>query len=93
MELRVLKPLQRTTALLEIWEGERLIAKVFARQDGVRRFHFSKEAAAWGAHWGTLSTLASKAFELLDAADEEMKQARKGRSIDTVAFELTADTR
>ena len=77
MDLRILKPLDRTTAVLEIWDGDLLMAEVFARQDGVRRFHFSKEAAAWGPHWEVLSKLARKVTELLDAADEEMRQARQ----------------
>lgn len=77
MDLRTLKPLERSTAVVEIWNGHQLVAEVFARQDGVRRFHFSSEAAAWGPHWDTLSRLAPKVFELLDAADEEMRQARQ----------------
>ena len=76
MELRISKPLDRTTALLEIWNKQVLIARVFARPDGVRRFHFSKESARWGAHWVILSKLAAHATKLLDAADEEMRQAR-----------------
>ena len=77
MDLRILKPLNRTTAVLEIWDGELLIAEVFARQDGVRRFHLSKAAAAWGPHWKALSKLASRVTALLDAADDEMRQARQ----------------
>lgn len=80
MDLRILKPLERTTAVIEIWSGHLLVAQVFARQDGIRRFHFSREAAAWGSHWNTLSKLASKVFELLDVADEEMRQARQSSS-------------
>jgi len=76
MELRILKPLDRTTAVVEIWNKELLIARVFARPDGVRRFHFSRESARWGPHWGILSKLAAHVTELLDAADEEMKQVR-----------------
>lgn len=53
------------------------MAEVFARQDGVRRFHLSKKAAAWGPHWDTLGKLGSKVTELLDAADAEMRQARQ----------------
>lgn len=77
MDLRVLKPLDRTTAVVEIWDGDRLIAEVFARQDDVRRFHLSTEAAAWGPHWETLSKLAAEVTELLDAADGEMQQTRQ----------------
>jgi hypothetical protein len=76
MELRILKPLNRTTAVLEIWNKGLLVARVFARPDGVRRFHLSKESARWGPHWGILSKLAARVTELLDTADEEMRQAR-----------------
>lgn len=76
MELRILKPLDRTTAVVEIWNKELLIARIFARPDGVRRFHFSTESARWGSHWGILSRLAARVTELLDAADEEMRRAR-----------------
>ena len=80
MDLRILKPLDRTTAVLEIWDGEVLIAEVFARQDGVRRFHLSKEAAVWGPHWEALSKIAAQTTVLLDVADEEMRQARQNLS-------------
>ena len=76
MDLRVLKPVARTSGVIEIWNGELLLAKVFARHDGERHFHFSRKAAAWGPHWITLGNLASRVFELLDVADEEMRQAR-----------------
>jgi len=77
MDLRILKPLDRTTAVVEIWDGDLLMAEVFERQDGVRHFHLSKVAAAWGPHWGILSRLASQVTELLDVADAEMWQARQ----------------
>ena len=77
MDLRILKPLDRMTAVVEIWDGNLLMAQVFARPDGVRRFHMSKEAAAWGPHWETLSRLASQVTALLDVADEEMRLARQ----------------
>lgn len=77
MDLRILKPLDRMTAVLEIWDVDRLIAEVFAREDGVRRFHLSKEAAVWGPHWETLSKLARQVMELLDVADEEMRLSRQ----------------
>lgn len=77
MDLRILKPVNRTTAVVEIRNGNRLLAKVFAREDGVRRFHLSKEAAAWGPHWQVLSRVARRVSELLDVADEEMRQARQ----------------
>lgn len=81
MDLRILKPLDRTTAVLEIWDVDLLIAQVFARDDGVRHFHLSKEAAAWGPHWVALSKLARKVMELLDAADDEMEQARQSPAV------------
>lgn len=77
MDLRILKPLDRMTAVVEIWDGDLLVAEVFARQDGLRRFHLSQKAAAWGPHWETLSKLASQVSELLDVADEEMRQVRQ----------------
>jgi hypothetical protein len=77
MDLRILKPANRTTAVVEIRNGDLLLAKVFAREDGERRFHLSKEAAAWGPHWQILSRLAWRVSELLDVADEEMRQARQ----------------
>ena len=77
MDLRIVKPLDRTTAVVEIWDGGVLIAEVFARHDGVRRFHLTKKAAAWGPHWEILSKLASQVTELLDVADDEMRQARQ----------------
>jgi len=77
MDLRILKPLDRTTAVVEIWDGDLLMAEVFERQDGVRRFHMSTVAAAWGPHWEILSKLASQVTELLDVADAEMWQARQ----------------
>jgi len=86
MELRILKPPERKTAVIEIWNGHVLVAEVFARHDGVRRFHFSKEAAAWGPHWNILSKLASKVFELLDVADEEMRISRQIGASDGVCF-------
>jgi hypothetical protein len=76
MDLRILKPVNRTTAVVEIRDGNLLLAKVFTREDGVRRFHLSKEAAAWGPHWRILSKLARHVSELLDVADEAMRQAR-----------------
>jgi len=77
MNLRILKPADRTTAVVEIWDGDLLMAEVFERQDGVRRFHLSKKAAACGSHWETLTKLARHVTELLDQADEEMRQARQ----------------
>ena len=77
VDLRILKPVDRTTAVLEIWDGDLLMAEVFERPDGVRRFHLSKKAAAWGPHWEALSKLARQVTELLDQADEEMRQARQ----------------
>jgi hypothetical protein len=81
MDLRIVKPLDRTTAVVEIWDGGLLIAEVFARQDGVRRFYLTKEAAAWGPHWEILSKLATQVTELLDAADDEMRQARQSMRV------------
>jgi len=78
MDLRVLKPLNRATAVVQVWDGDLLVAEVFARHDGVRSFHLSKAAAVWGPHWETLSKLAARATALLDLADEEMLQARHG---------------
>lgn len=86
MDLRILKPMERTTAVIEIWSGDLLIAEVFAREDGVRRFHFSRQAAAWGPHWNILTKLASKVFELLDVADKEMMQARQSQAADGVCI-------
>ena len=77
MDVRILKPLDRTTAVVEIWDVDLLIAEVFEREDGVRRFHLSKAAAAWGPHWEILNKLARQVMELLDLADEEMRQARQ----------------
>lgn len=71
-----MKPLDRTTAVVEVWERDLLIVEVFARCDGTRHFHFVKEAAGWGPHWDILSKIAAKVFELLDVADEAMRQAR-----------------
>jgi hypothetical protein len=58
---------------------------VFERQDGVRRFHLSKKAASWGPHWESLAKLASQVTDLLDAADEEMRQARQSLATDSVS--------
>jgi len=77
MDLRVLKPLGRATAIVEIWDRHLLIVEVFAGQDGTRRFHFAEEAAGWGPHWNILSRLAPQVFKLLDVADKEMRQARE----------------
>lgn len=77
MDLRILKPVNRPTALIQIWDGDLLLAEVFAREDGVRRFHMSKDGAAWGSHWETLGRLAPHVMELLDEADEEMRVARE----------------
>lgn len=77
MELRILKRVDRTTGLVEIWDGDVLMAEVFAREDGARRLHMSKEGAAWGGHWETLARLAHHVMELLDVADEEMRLTRE----------------
>lgn len=77
MDLRILKPLDWTTAVVEFWEGDQLVAEVFARHDGVRRLHISKEAAAWGLDWEAFNRLAPQVTALLDQADEEMRQVRQ----------------
>lgn len=76
LDLRTLKPLDRTTAVVEIWDLGLLVAEVFAREDGERRFHLSTKAALWGPHWKTLGNLAAEVTKLLDVADEEMRLAR-----------------
>lgn len=60
--------------MVEIWDVDVQIAEVFAREDGVRRFHLSEQAACWGPHWELLSKLAQHVTKLLDVADEEMQQ-------------------
>ena len=77
MDLRIFKPLDRTTAVVELWDGDLLVAEVFARHDGVRRLHLSTEASAWGLDWEEVSKLAPQVTALLDEADEEMRQVRQ----------------
>ena len=77
MDLRIFKPLDSNTAVVEFWDGDRLVAEVFARHDGVRRFYLSNEAAAWGLDWEAFSQLAPQVTALLDKADEEMRQVRQ----------------
>jgi hypothetical protein len=69
--------LDQRTASAELWEGEELLAEVFARHDGVRRLYPSKEAAARGLDWETLNQVAPEVGKLLDRADEEMRQTRR----------------
>jgi hypothetical protein len=76
MDIRIFKPLDRRTASAEIWDGGRVVAEVFARDDGVRRLYLSKEAAAWGLDWQAFSQLVPDIGALLDRADEEMRQTR-----------------
>jgi hypothetical protein len=77
MDLRIFKPLDWTTAVVELWQDDRLVAEVFARHDGVRRLHISKDAAAWGIEWEAFNQLAPQVTALLDQADEEMRQVRQ----------------
>ena len=81
LDLRILKPANETTAVLEIRNKGRLLAKVFTRHDGVRYFHLPVEGAVWGPHWGTLSRLAKRADGALDVADEEMRQDRASAAL------------
>ena len=76
MDIRIFKPLDQQTASAELWDGEQLVAEVFARHDGVRRLHLSTEAAAWGLDWEAFSQLVPDVGRLLDQADEEMRQTR-----------------
>ena len=75
--MRIFKPLDRTTAVVELWDGDRLVAEVFARPEGLRRLYVSKEAVAWGLEWEPFSRLVPQVTALLDQADEEMRQARE----------------
>lgn len=77
MDIRIFKPLGRVTAALEFWEGDSLLAEVFARDDGIRRLYLSKEAAAWGLNWEAFTALVPEASTRLDQADDEMRQARQ----------------
>jgi len=77
MELGIFKPLGSRTAVAEIWESERLLAEVFAREDGVRRLYLSEEAVASGLDWRRFSGLVPEIEAALDKADEEMREARE----------------
>jgi hypothetical protein len=77
MDLRIFKPLDWTTAVVEFWQDDRLVAEVFARHDGVRRLYISEDAAAWGIEWEAFNQLAPQVTALLDQADEEMRQVRQ----------------
>lgn len=78
MDLRIFKALGRTTASLEFWDRDCLLAEVFACDDGVRRLHLSNEAASRGLDWDVFSQLVPEACKLLDQADEEMREVRHG---------------
>ena len=75
MDLRILKPIGRTSAVIEIWKANCCWPRYLPGAMESAIFTFLEKAAAWGPHWITLGNLASKVFELLDVADEEMRQA------------------
>ena len=77
MDVRIFKPLGWKTASLEVWDGQTLVAEVFADGEGVRRLYVSEEAARQGVEWGSFSKLAPGVGELLDLADEEMRRTRQ----------------
>ena len=72
MDLRIFKPLGATTAVAELWHGDRLLAEVFAREDSVRRLYLSEDASACGLEWEPFRQLIPRINDLLDQADKEM---------------------
>jgi hypothetical protein len=76
MRLAIFKPLGRKTAVVEIWDEDRLLAEVFASDDGTERLHLSEDAARDGIHWAQLESLVPKISENLRQANEEMREAR-----------------
>jgi hypothetical protein len=77
MDIRIFKSLDSRTAVAEVWHAERLMAEVFARQDGVRRLYLSTEAVAWGLDWERFSGLVPEINAALNQADEEMRQVQE----------------
>lgn len=76
LSFRVFKSLDRYTAVLEVYEGDALIAEIFAGDDGVRRLYLSDEAIVRGIDWNDLVGAAPKITAMLDQGDAEMGQVR-----------------
>lgn len=77
MILRVFKALDDNTASIEFWEGDEVVAEVFARAGRGRRLYVSKQANEQGLDWSALCTLMPKVSEMLDQANAEMLDVRK----------------
>jgi hypothetical protein len=77
LEMQVFKPLDRTTASLELWDGGAPVAEVFAVEGGRRRLYLCEAGQQHGLDWTALAELAPRITALLDEADEEMRLARR----------------
>ena len=77
MDVSISKPVEWTTAVAEIYDGERLVAEIFGRHGGERRLYVHNEAVAWGLDWAAFSELVPLITDLLDKADEEIRENDK----------------
>lgn len=77
LDIRIFKALDRLTASAELWQGDRLIAEVFADPGSERRLHISDEGKADGIEWASIVDAAPRLTAALDVADEEMRQVRE----------------
>lgn len=77
IELRVFKPLDRTTASVELWDGNDLLAEVFAEPGRERRLYLSAFCQTHGLDWDGLAGFVPNITALLDEADAQMQHARQ----------------
>ncbi|MDB5673321.1 MAG: hypothetical protein JWM65_303 [Sphingomonas bacterium] len=77
LDIRIFKALGRLTASAELWQGDRLLAEVFADASSQRRLYLSDDGIAEGIEWASILDAAPRVTAALDAADEEMRQVRQ----------------
>jgi hypothetical protein len=76
LKLQVQKLSDWTTAIVELWDGDRVIAEVFARDGGERRLYITDELKDNGLDWSDLIEQGSAITAALDEADRQMEQSR-----------------
>lgn len=77
IKLQVFKSLDRRTASVELWQGDMILAEVFADEQGTRRLYVAGDSKAPGLNWANFMAVAPRITELLDEADMQMQQTRE----------------
>jgi hypothetical protein len=77
IKLQVFKSLDRRTASVELWQGDMILAEVFADEQGTRRLYVAGDSEAPGLNWANFMAVAPRITELLDEADMQMQQTRE----------------